>query len=153
MQDRFALSPAQFSIWAAQQLSPDLPMKIGLYADLTGPFDEELLCRVAGRTLREIEALQVRLTQEDGIPWQSTDHSRVGPVMRMDLGGAADPEDAALRWMWEDLLAPIDLTRDPLARLALLRLGPERAYFYVRSHHIALDGYGGQLILRQATEA
>ncbi|WP_106399737.1 non-ribosomal peptide synthetase [Actinocorallia populi] len=153
MQERLTLSPAQFSIWAAQQLSPELPMKIGLYADLTGPFDAELLCRVAGRTLREIEALQVRLGEEDGIPWQAVDHSRIEPVLRMDFGAEADPEDAALRWMWDDLFAPLDLTRDALARLALLRLGPERAYFYVRSHHIALDGYGGQIVLRQAAEA
>jgi len=153
MHDRLALSPAQFSIWAAQQLSPDLPMKIGLYADLAGSFDEELLCEVAGLTLAEIEALRVRLGEEDGIPWQALDHSRTESVVRMDFGAAADPGGEALRWMWDDLLAPLDLTRDPLVRLALLRLGPERAYFYVRAHHIVLDGYGGQIVLRQAAEA
>ena len=153
MHDRLALSPAQFSIWAAQQLSPDLPMKIGLYADLAGAFDEEMLCDVAGSTLAKIEALRVRLGEEDGIPWQAVDHSRLEPVTRVDLEGEADPEEAALRWMWDDLLAPLDPARDALARLALLRLGPGRAYFYVRAHHIALDGYGGQIVLRQAAEA
>ncbi|ROO89636.1 non-ribosomal peptide synthase protein (TIGR01720 family)/amino acid adenylation domain-containing protein [Actinocorallia herbida] len=147
------LSPAQFSMWAAQQLAPELPLKIGLYADLDGAFDPDTLCSVAARILSEIEALQVRIETVDGVPRQAPGHCLDNSVTRVNFAGESDPETAAQRWMRADLRAPLRLGADPLFRLALLTLGPGRAYFYVRSHHMALDGYGGQIIIRQATAA
>ncbi|MCD0452702.1 amino acid adenylation domain-containing protein, partial [Actinocorallia sp. API 0066] len=147
------LSPAQFSIWAAQQLAPELPLKIGLYADLDGAFDPELLCSVASRILSEIEALHVGIDVRDGVPEQTPGHCLDNSVTRVDFAGESDPEAAALRWMRADLAAPFRLGTDRLYKIALLTLGPGRGHFYVRSHHIALDGYGGQIIVRQATEA
>ncbi|MDX6742791.1 non-ribosomal peptide synthetase [Actinocorallia sp. A-T 12471] len=147
------LSPAQFSIWAAQQLAPELPVKIGLYADLEGGFDPEELCSVAGRILSEIEALHVRIETVDGVPGQTPGHCLDNSVTRVNFSGESDPEAAARSWMRADLAAPLKLGTDPLYRLALLTLGPGRAYFYLRSHHIGVDGYGGQIIIRQAVEA
>ncbi|GAB2834987.1 hypothetical protein GCM10022221_37400 [Actinocorallia aurea] len=147
------LSPAQFSIWAAQQLAPELPLKIGLYADLDGAFDPDTLCSVAASILSEIEALHVRIETVEGVPRQDVGHCLDNSVTRVNFAGDSDPEAAAQDWMRADLRAPLQLGTDPLFRMALLTLGPGRAYFYVRSHHIALDGYGGQIIIRQATEA
>src|SRR3954469_9001783 len=74
MQRRLPLSPAQFSIWAAQQLAPEFPIKIGLYAELTGPLDLQLLLVAGERVAAEIESMNMRFVVEDGVPWQIPDH-------------------------------------------------------------------------------
>ncbi|MEO5873925.1 MAG: amino acid adenylation domain-containing protein, partial [Streptosporangiaceae bacterium] len=70
----------------------------------------------------------------------------------VDFSAEADPVAAAHRWMWAELLAPFDLGSDRLLRLVLLRLSPDHAYVSFRAHHIALDGYGGLAILREAVK-
>ena len=54
--------------------------------------------------------------------------------------------------MREDLARPVEPDRDSLFFYALLRLGPERFFWYVRYHHICMDGFGGALIPKRTAE-
>ena len=43
---------------------------------------------------------------------------------------------------------PLDLAKDPLFVFVLLRLADHLSYFYLRSHHLVLDGYGAANAVR-----
>ena len=63
-----------------------------------------------------------------------------------------EPFAAADAWMREDLARPVQPNQDPLFFYALLHLGPDRFFWYVRYHHVCMDGFGGALIAKRAAE-
>ncbi|WP_159058711.1 amino acid adenylation domain-containing protein [Streptomyces caeruleatus] len=73
-------------------------------------------------------------------------------VPLLDLTDRPDPEAAALVWMDADRARPLDLRRGPLFEATLIRVGRDRHFFYYRTHHIALDGYGATLFSRRLGE-
>ena len=54
--------------------------------------------------------------------------------------------------MREEIARPLHPNRDPLFLYALLRLGPERFFWYVRYHHLCMDGFGGALIAKRVAQ-
>ncbi|MFE3987976.1 amino acid adenylation domain-containing protein [Nocardia tengchongensis] len=148
----FALSAAQRGIWFAQQLAGDTPVSIAQYVELTGPIDADLLAGAARRAGREFGTGYLRLIEIDELPWQLVDTSLDDRTRTVDLSGAPDPEAAAQTWMRAEYTAPLDLTRDRLCTMAMLRLGPDRWYWYSRFHHILLDGVGALTMLQRTSE-
>ncbi|MFE4459576.1 condensation domain-containing protein, partial [Nocardia tengchongensis] len=148
----FALSAAQRGIWFAQQLAGDTPVSIAQYVELTGPIDADLLADAARRAGREFGTGYLRLIEIDELPWQLVDTSLDDRTRTVDLSGAPDPETAAQTWMRAEYTAPLDLTRDRLCTMAMLRLGPDRWYWYSRFHHILLDGVGALTMLQRTSE-
>ena len=55
---------------------------------------------------------------------------------------------AARSWMNTDYRQPIDLVRDRLTNFALLRITDNLSYFYLRTHHVLVDGYGATNLIR-----
>ncbi|MGW3543235.1 amino acid adenylation domain-containing protein [Nocardia niigatensis] len=148
----FALSAAQRGIWFAQQLAGDTPVSIAQYVELTGPVDVELLAGAARRAGREFGTGYLRLMEIDELPWQVVDTTLDDRMETVDLSGAPDPEAAAQAWMRAEYTAPLDLTRDRLCLVAMLRLGPDRWYWYSRFHHILIDGVGALTMLQRTSE-
>jgi amino acid adenylation domain-containing protein/non-ribosomal peptide synthase protein (TIGR01720 family) len=76
-------------------------------------------------------------------PWQVILRERTSPIAVIDLTGLAASEQAAAlgRRRAEELERGFDLARDPLSRLTLLRLAPERACLIWSYHHALLDGW------------
>ncbi|GAB0102659.1 hypothetical protein JMUB6875_16280 [Nocardia sp. JMUB6875] len=148
----FTLSAAQRGIWFAQQLAGDTPVSIAQYVEFTGEFDVELLADAARRAGREFGTGYLRLIEIDDLPWQLVDTTLDDRIETVDLSGAPDPEAAAQAWMRAEYTAPLDLTRDRLCKVAMLRLAPDRWYWYSRFHHILLDGVGALTMLQRTSE-
>src|SRR5690606_21995727 len=64
----------------------------------------------------------------------------------VDLSEVADPPAAAHQLMRLDYERAIDPASDPMARGILIRLAPDRHWWYQRIHHLVIDGYGTILI-------
>lgn len=137
------LTEAQEGLWYAQRLDPDNPsFNCGHALWISGPLDEPAFGQACAQAARECESLALRMRDSaDGVR-QWLDAARVPKLRTIDLQGDPEPGAAALRAMWDDMLRPIDPTRDALACQWLLRLGPERHCWYQRAHHLATDGYG-----------
>ena len=150
--ERRPLSAAQSAVWMAQQLNPEVPITIGLYGEINGPLDLELLESLVDRLIGEFEAVNLRYGVTDGVPWQEPGSATDLRTTLIDVSGEPDPRAAAEAWMWEDLTTPIDLLRDPVFTYQIFRAGPEQIFLYLRSHHIALDGYSGSRLVRRAAE-
>ncbi|WP_378732882.1 amino acid adenylation domain-containing protein [Nocardia brasiliensis] len=148
----FALSAAQRGIWFAQHIAGDTPISIAQYVELSGPVDLDLLARAARQAGREFGTGYLRLLEVDGHPYQFVDTTLDDSLSTLDLRGEGDPAAAAHAWMRAEYEAPLELTRDRLVRMAMLRLADDHWYWYSRIHHIVLDGMGALTMVQRTGE-
>ncbi|MFE3187366.1 amino acid adenylation domain-containing protein [Nocardia sp. NPDC059240] len=137
----FPLSAAQRGIWFAQHVVGAAPISIAQYVDITGDLDFEALSAALVRAGKEFGTGYLRLIEVDGEPYQVIDENQPELPRYLDLCAEADPEAAALQWMWEEYRRPLDLLRDRLVHTAVLRVGPRRWLWYLRFHHLVIDGF------------
>ncbi|AHH21631.1 non-ribosomal peptide synthetase [Nocardia nova SH22a] len=138
----FPLTPAQLGVWYAQLLDPQTPITIAQYVDVHGDLDVEVLQRVSVDAAREFGSTVARLGESGGDPYQVVDPGLPVEIVPVDLREAEDPIAAAHEWMRAEYTAPIDLVADRLFAGAVLRVGDRRWFWYLRAHHIVLDGFG-----------
>ncbi|MBF6355625.1 non-ribosomal peptide synthase/polyketide synthase [Nocardia higoensis] len=148
----FPLSPAQLGVWYAQLLDPQTPINIAQYVDLRGDLDVGLLQEVTPRAALDYGSGFVRLGEIDGVPHQRVDPELSSDLTVLDFRTHADPVAAATEWMRADAAAPVDLLRDRLTRGAVLRIGDRRWFWYLRAHHIVLDGYAALINTQRVAE-
>ncbi|MEP9382726.1 amino acid adenylation domain-containing protein [Nocardioides sp. KR10-350] len=144
------LTAAQQGLFFAHQLDPDNPCyTTAEVVELTGPVDEELLTSALAAAYDEFEQLRTvfRLTP-DG-PQQRV-VARGATLRVVQVGSAAEAEE----WLRADLARPMDLLGEPIdsARTALLRLPDGSSWWYHAAHHVVLDGYGVQQLLKRVAE-
>ncbi|MGW0328268.1 non-ribosomal peptide synthase/polyketide synthase [Nocardia sp. NPDC003183] len=140
----FPLTPAQLGVWYAQLLDPDVPITIAQYVDIDGELDAAVLQQVTAEAAHAYGSPLVRIGEFDGVPHQYVDHTIAveQELPLIDLRHHDDPVAAAHEWMRAEFGAPIDLLTDRLVAGAVLRVGETRWFWYLRGHHIVLDGYG-----------
>ncbi|CAM4501450.1 non-ribosomal peptide synthetase [Nocardia ninae] len=150
--DAFELSAAQRGIWFAQHIAGDTPISIAQYVELSGPIDLDRLADAARQAGREFGTGYLRLVEVDGHPYQFVDTTLDDTLDTLDLRGDRDPVAAAHAWMRAEYDAPLDLTRDRLVRVVMLRVAEDRWYWYSRIHHIVLDGMGALTMVQRTGE-
>ncbi|WP_433628263.1 non-ribosomal peptide synthase/polyketide synthase [Nocardia sp. CA-120079] len=138
----FPLAPAQLGVWYAQLLDPDVPINVAQYVDVPGVLDPAILQEVSVIAAREYESVLVRLGESAGVPNQCVDPANSVDIQAIDLREYADPVAAAHEWMRADAGAPVDMLTDRLFAGAVLRVADHRCFWYLRAHHIVLDGFG-----------
>ena len=144
------LTPPQYGMWAGQAMEPDSPAFWTAEAiELEGPLDPLALARAVIETLAACDALHMRYRENNGEVRQFLDPTRPVAWTQHDFSDADDPWQAAHEWMRVDLRRPARLDREPLFATALLRLGPDHHLWYLRSHHITLDGFAYLLLIHQ----
>ncbi|MFD6395326.1 amino acid adenylation domain-containing protein [Nocardia sp. NPDC060249] len=148
----FPLSAAQRGIWFAQHIAGDTPISIAQYVELSGAIDLALLIDAVQRTGREFGTGYLRLVDIDGHPHQIVDLSLDDDVAELDLRDRPDPDAAAHAWMRAEYTAPLDVMHDRLVRIAMLRVGEDRWFWYARMHHIVLDGMGALALVQRVGE-
>ncbi|MFF3851261.1 amino acid adenylation domain-containing protein [Streptomyces sp. NPDC002328] len=152
--ERHPLLAAQEGVWTGQQLDADSPAyNTAEYIRVDGPVDAAVFDTALHHVVAETEALNVTFVTDDtGRPLQVDTPAGDWRTHIADLTAEPDPQAAALAWMDEDMVRPVDLTRGPVFGHALLRTGREQYLWYHRVHHIALDGFGLSLVARRVAE-
>ncbi|EEP73198.1 non-ribosomal peptide synthetase [Micromonospora sp. ATCC 39149] len=150
--DRAPLTTVQADIWVASRLCPELPQfNVGGYLRFTGPLDLELMRTCMNRAVLRNDALRLRFEEENGEPYQWVeDESPV--IATIDFSGEVDPRAACHSWMARSFDRPFPLRRSRMYELALLVESESVTYAYLNAHHLVTDGWGGRLLLRQASE-
>ncbi|KJR06043.1 hypothetical protein UG54_14830, partial [Gordonia sihwensis] len=149
------LSSAQRSIWFSQQLDPTTPISIAQFVDVTGELDLDLLTRAGRRVVREFGVTMIRLVPAErpgDAPSQRWDDDAPDEMSHLDFRDRPDPEAAARAWMDAEFRAPVDLFSDRLIESVTLRVGDRRYFWYMRVHHILLDGYGAAALTQRVAE-
>ncbi|WP_316758286.1 condensation domain-containing protein, partial [Streptomyces herbicida] len=148
------LTAAQREIWIAEQRlgQANRVFRVGDYLEIHGRVDPVLFEQALLLVVAEAEALHVRFAEERG---------EVRQVMRgpgdwtpawVDLSAEQDPERAAREWLEAAVARPMSLAEDRLFEYALLRLSPNRFYWYQGYHHAVMDAFGSLLITRRVAD-
>ncbi|WP_328409963.1 non-ribosomal peptide synthetase [Nocardia sp. NBC_00403] len=148
----FALSAAQRGIWFAQHFAGDNPISIAQYVEFVGSVDVDILADSARRAGREFGTGYLRLIEVDDAPFQVIDTTLDDRTTIHDLRAEPDPAAAAQAWMRAEYTAPLDLLRDRLCEVTMLRLADDHWYWYSRIHHIVLDGVGAITMLQRTMD-
>ncbi|GAJ79124.1 hypothetical protein NBRGN_002_00170, partial [Nocardia brasiliensis NBRC 14402] len=146
----YPLTAAQRAIRLLQQLAGATPLSNALYVELAGELDAAQLIASFQRALDEFEVSRMRLVEVDGEPRQVVDEVANSSVRCLDYASATDPVAAALDWMHSDYRTPIDLGDGPVVLGALVRVAERRWLWYLRAHHIVLDGIAALNILTRS---
>lgn len=143
------LTLAQLDFWEEYQAHPGVAVSTVAHATrFQGDLDQAALVCAIRQVAAETDVMSLRFRQTPDGPVQAVDPARQPALQQIDLRDHPTPEAEAVRRMQADLQTPLDLTRDPLAALWLLRL-PDVWIWYCRGHHIFLDGYAMALIERR----
>ncbi|HEY3570221.1 MAG TPA: amino acid adenylation domain-containing protein [Thermoanaerobaculia bacterium] len=146
------LSFAQQRLWFLDRLEPgtatfNLPSPLRL----TGQLDVGALSRALDEIVRRHEALRTVFPERDGRGVQRVQPPAPVPLPWIDLSGlpASLREPEARQRAAEEARLPFDLSRGPLLRATLLRLGAGEAVLLVTLHHIVTDGWSTGVFLRE----
>ncbi|HET9228803.1 MAG TPA: condensation domain-containing protein, partial [Thermoanaerobaculia bacterium] len=142
--ERIPLSYAQQRLWFLHRLDPESPA-YNMPGIFFGTAD---LSRVVARH----EILRTTFPDVDGEPFQQIHPPAPVPMPVVDLSALPEPEEEAKRLALEEARRPFDLSRGPLIRALLLRIGEERRTV-VNLHHIVADGWSQQVLLREVLGA
>ncbi|MGH7580638.1 MAG: non-ribosomal peptide synthetase, partial [Gemmatimonadales bacterium] len=146
------LSFAQQRLWFLEQLEPGThTYNSGRAARLTGPLDTAVLRRSLADIVERHEALRTSFTATDGRPIQVITPALTLPLPIADLSGyGQDEREARTRQLAEEeIRRPFDLTRAPLLRVRLLRLGREDHVLILTMHHIVSDEWSVGVLFRE----
>ncbi|WP_329216673.1 amino acid adenylation domain-containing protein [Streptomyces sp. NBC_01485] len=148
------LSGAQEGLWFAGRLAAHAAAyNTGEYVEIHGPVDTGLFETALRRTVGEADTFALRFVETpDGPRCVVADDPDAWPLHRVDVAAEPDPQAAARDWIRRDLATPTDLVAGPLFSHALITLGPDRFVWFLRAHHILLDGYSYKLVARRLAD-
>ncbi|MER6146398.1 amino acid adenylation domain-containing protein, partial [Streptomyces sparsogenes] len=150
---RRELSTAQSGIWFGHKLDPTgHSYNVGEFVEIHGELDPTLFREAFRHTFREAEVLHVRFEDEDGTVWQTIQPPSEPDISVIDVSAESDPLGAAKRWMSHDLAQPVELDGGELCTFALFTVSRDLTLWYSRTHHIAVDSYGGAIFQRRLAE-
>lgn len=146
------LSFAQQRIWFLDQLEPESPLyNIHMGVELLGPLNVPVLQRSIAEILRRHDALRTTFAVIDDRPVQIINKNVVFKLPVHDLK-ELDENERRLRvnaWAEEDARRRFDLTKAPLLRANLLRLGETEHVLLLTIHHIISDGWSVGVFVRE----
>jgi len=146
------LSFAQQRLWFLDQLTPSNPAyNISTALRVKGRLDIQSLERSLNEVIRRHEALRTSFAMVRGEPVQNIEPFLALKLAVIDIREMPDVTRAneALRLVSENALAPFDLSRVPLLRASLVRLGDEDHIVILAMHHIIGDGWSRNLLIRE----
>lgn len=148
------LTGNQKAIWLEEQLYPNTAVyNIGGYDHVKGRLESVRFRKAAQQFLAENDAFrtQIRVFEEE--PYQVFLPEIKIPIDEIDLSDQEDPFAAALDFMKRDFMKPFDLTSSNLLfHYLLLHLGPNESIWYIRAHHIILDGWAISLMVNRVSD-
>jgi thioesterase domain-containing protein len=138
------LSLQQQRFWLLDQLSSGNPAcNISVRWKLIGPLDLTILKHAIAEVVRRHDVLRTHIELVAGEPVQLVQSDLIVELSRTDLR-QLEPgaRDAEVRRMSEvEAHQAFDLTRGPLFRVGVLRLGEDEHWMLMTAHHIIFDGW------------
>jgi nonribosomal peptide synthetase DhbF len=140
-------------MWFAQKFSSvDSIFNLAESIEIHGPIDPALFEAALRQAAMEAETVRVQFLDHGDGPRQIVSPAVEGCFPFIDVSAESDARAAAERWMMAELTRPVDLLNGPLWVCALFKAGPNRYFWYHRSHHIIMDGFTGGLFARRVAE-
>jgi amino acid adenylation domain-containing protein/thioester reductase-like protein len=138
----YPLTRAQVPFWLGQTLFPS----VELFADsvvnsffIEGAIDPTLFEKAFQALLSNASALRTIVREAKGIPYCEV-RTQVGFVLPLvDFSGCKDPQAEYSKWFEARRKILLNLSVQPFDS-ALVKLGPSKYVWYLKVHHILVDG-------------
>jgi amino acid adenylation domain-containing protein len=151
--ERLPLSYAQQRLWFLDQLregvSTDYNVPVALR--LHGELDLQALARTINTIVERHESLRTHFAEVDGEPVQVIETEVRIPILVEDLSELREAlqQEGVRQALAQEAREPFDLSRGPVLRVKLLKLG-EREHILLRTmHHIVSDGWSQGIFNRE----
>lgn len=143
------LSFAQQRLWVFGQLEPEsADFNIAMALRLVGRLDQGALRSALTEISRRHEVLRTRFDTVDGEGVQVIEPVAEWPLPVVDLSGLPDHGEALVRRIAaKESRLPFRLSRQPLLRTTLLRLGDGSHCLLCTAHHIVWDLWSAHLFI------
>jgi amino acid adenylation domain-containing protein len=135
---------AQQRLWLLDQLAPGNPFyNLAMALRLTGTLVTGALAGALREVVRRHETLRTGFASVDGRPVQRVVPTLALALPAIDLSALSSGagQEEVRRLAAEQARQPFDLTRPPLLRASLLRLGEREHVLLYAMHHIVSDGW------------
>ena len=146
------LSFAQQRLWFLDQLEPDSPLyNLPTAIRIGGRLDRAVLAKGINAVVARHESLRTRFIAEEGNPVQVVAAALEVETPFVDLGrlAAAEREAALPRVLETEARRAFDLSREPLVRVLLVRLGDAEHVLMVNMHHVVSDAWSLSVFFRE----
>ncbi|HEX4646645.1 MAG TPA: amino acid adenylation domain-containing protein, partial [Verrucomicrobiae bacterium] len=146
------LSFAQQRLWFLDQLEPGSPLyNMALAMRMRGRLDGKALQKALQAVISRHEVLRTRFEAEDGNPVQIIAGFEPAELPLINLSGCpgSQREDELQRTLQAEARRVFDLSRGPLLRATLLRLGETEHVLLIVVHHIVSDAWSLGILFRE----
>jgi amino acid adenylation domain-containing protein len=158
----FPLAPLQRRLWLVQQFAPaNADYNVVGAIEMKGEIDRLALQRALGRLVERHAVLRTRIVTVEGEPCQevlnttAVDEAFLSRVFAWDDLRSSSPGEQEAR-LAERVAAlgreAYDLQQGPLFQLGVLQFEASRVVLSVSVHHIMVDGWSVQVLLRDFLE-
>ncbi len=154
-QEHYALSHAQRRLWVLEQRTEEALPFNGLYQyRLYGKLDRQALARAFDTLLDRHESLRTVFELINGeVRQRVLERKAIGfAVDYEDLSESTDPQGRLEEHLEQLATTAFDLSKGPLLRVKLLRLGREEHAFLFSDHHIISDEWSMQVLFKEVLE-
>ncbi len=151
----FPCSLAQQRFWLLDQIEPGQSnLNIAVRWRLKGRLDAAIAARAFNAMVARHEVLRTSFRDSDGVPHQVVWPHLAIDVPVVDASGLleAERERKAEEVTLQVAKEPFDLSRPPLLRMTVLRLGSEEHVALVTVHHCVADGWSIGIMARELGE-
>jgi iturin family lipopeptide synthetase A len=150
------VSPNQAAVWFLESLGDAGPIyNIPYGVRIEGPLDADALRQSLNELVARHEALQLRFEIQAGrvVQERGPGGRKAGlPVIDISDRPSAKREVEAMTLASRHVRAPFDLSRPPLIRFLLIKIGPEDHMLVLAIHHIVCDAWSIKVMMRQLSE-
>jgi amino acid adenylation domain-containing protein len=149
---RLPLSFAQQRLWFLDQLVPNNPFYNSSEAvRIEGRLDLDVLESVINEIVRRHEVLRTRFEVKSGQPVQVIDEWNPRKLERTDLTNLTQEEREAegRRITREEAGTSFELSRGPLLRVKVLKLGEDEHVLLYTMHHIVSDAWSAGILIKE----
>jgi len=149
--DRAPLSHQQRRLWFLDQLDGSAAnFHLSGSLKLTGEVSAERLKNALHRVCQRHEILRTLFRSDSGEPYQHILSEPHFDFREEPLENSHKPIEEQIATFSQ---TPFDLSRGPLLRMRLWRIGNQQSILYITLHHILCDGWSIGIFLREIAEA
>lgn len=148
----YSLTTYQRDIWVEQCLHPGKPIyNLGGFIKLEGELNYDVLNRAINILIMHHDSLRMRVSERSGRPFLKILPEVAYKVPFFDFSGRRNAHADCLDWMNNAFLIPFDF-QDHLFEFALLKADQTTYFWFIKFHHIIIDGFGLALMYNQVIE-
>ena len=149
----YPLASYQKDIWLEQCLYSGKPIyNLGGFMDIKGKMDKDVLNKAIAILIKNNDSLRMNVVDKEGEPYLKVLSEVAYEVPFYDFSNKENPYETCLSWMKKEFLEPIDFEGN-LFQFALLKSDDNTYFWFMKLHHIIIDGFGLAMVYKQVIES